>query len=174
MMGFMKHLRYLRYVIRHKWYVFVECCRLGIPLAGVAHDWSKFLPSEWGPYVEKFYGSKESTEALCAIGEFGCAELAPYGYFVQDRFNVAWNHHQKRNPHHWNYWVLVNDNGDIINLPMPDRYRREMVADWTGAGIAITGKRDVAKWYRKNYDKIRLHSETRRWVDELLSVKGNS
>lgn len=167
-----KHAKYLSYVIRHKWFVFIACCRLGIPLAGLIHDWSKFLPSEWFPYVENFYGTRKSTEALDAIGEFGCAELAPYGYFVGDRFNVAWNHHQKRNPHHWQYWLITMDNGETFPLPMPDRYRREMLADWIGAGRAITGRYDVASWYAKNRDRILLRSETRAWIDERIGRSG--
>lgn len=31
------HLRYLWYVLRHKWFVFVECVRLGIPYG--THHW---------------------------------------------------------------------------------------------------------------------------------------
>jgi hypothetical protein len=164
----MKHLKYLSYVIRHKWFVFLACCRYGIPLAGIVHDWSKCLPSEWRPYAENFYGSRKSVEALDAIGEFGCAELAPFGYFVGDRFQVAWNHHQKRNPHHWQYWLITMDSGETFPLPMPDRYRREMLADWIGAGRAITGQYETAAWYHKNREKMRLHSETRHWIEAEL------
>ena len=51
----MKLLKYLKYVIKHKWYTFVECCRLGIPWLGIIHDLSKFLPSELFTYAEWFY-----------------------------------------------------------------------------------------------------------------------
>ena len=37
-----------------------------------------------------------------------------------------------------------------------------MVADWMGAGRAITGKWDVAGWYADNWRKIHLRPETRR------------
>lgn len=159
-----KHLRYLSYVLRHKWFVFAACWRLGIPFAGLVHDLSKFRPSEWIPYAENFYGTRKQFEALDAIGEFGCAELAPYGYFVGDRFTIAWNLHQKRNPHHWQFWLVTQDSGETFPLPMPDRYRREMLADWIGAGRAITGKYDVAQWWQKNRARIRLHSETEQWI----------
>lgn len=33
------HLQYLWYVLRHKWFVFVECCSLGIPLQGGESPW---------------------------------------------------------------------------------------------------------------------------------------
>lgn len=38
------HLAYLWYVLRHKYFVFVECCRLGVPWRGLVHDLSKLSP----------------------------------------------------------------------------------------------------------------------------------
>jgi hypothetical protein len=166
-----KHLKYLSYLARHKWFVFLACCRYGIPFAGIVHDWSKFLPSEWLPYAEYFYGTRKSIEALDAIGLYGCAELAPFGFFVGDRFNVAWNHHQKRNKHHWQYWLITMDSGETFPLAIPDRYRREMLADWIGAGRAITGRNETAIWYQKNRDRMKLHSETRAWIEKRLGVQ---
>lgn len=159
-----KHLRYLKYIIRHKWFVFVECCRLGIPFRGIVHDWSKMLPSEWGPYAQYFYGD-DSGEGLEAIERFGLAELAPFGFYTKDRFNVAWLYHQHRNPHHWQYWVLREDDGNTFPLPMPHKYRLELLADWHGAGRAITGKRNTREWYEKNKNKMLLHPETREWIE---------
>jgi hypothetical protein len=59
-----KHLGYAWYVLRHKWYVFRECCKRGIWLQGLIHDWSKLLPDEWGPYAGFFYGSKITVTEL--------------------------------------------------------------------------------------------------------------
>ena len=51
------HVQYLWYVIRHKWFVFVECLKIGVPLWGaLIHDWQKFTPAEWKPYVLSFWG----------------------------------------------------------------------------------------------------------------------
>ena len=48
--GLKPHLRYLGYVVRHKWFVFRAGLRTGAPLWRlVIHDWSKFTPAEWGP-----------------------------------------------------------------------------------------------------------------------------
>ena len=57
-----------------------------------------------------------------------------------------------------------------VALPMPDRYRREMLADWRGAGMAINGKDETAEWYVKNRENIILHPETRAWIEEQLGV----
>lgn len=161
-------LKYLRYVLIHKWHVFLWCCHYGMPLAGIAHDLSKFLPVEWSPYVDKFYGGPWP---LAWYGEarnvFGDMHTQPW---VDRRFDEAWNHHQKANPHHWQYWVLLKDDGDTKILDMPLRYRKEMLSDWRGASMAITGKDNTLSWYAKNTDKMLLHPRTRAWVEEELGL----
>lgn len=164
-----KHWQYLRYVMRHKWYVFVWCCNYGLPWAGIVHDLSKFSPAEWGPYADKFYGGpwpeRHYGDWRNYLGEKYTQE------WVDMRFDAAWNHHQKRNAHHWQYWMLMEDSGKVRCLPMPDRYRREMLADWRGAGMAINGKDDTQGWYLKNRAKMQLHPHTRRWVEHQLGVR---
>jgi len=149
------HWKYLQYVLRHKWYVFLACLKYGLIWQGITHDWSKFLPSEWNAYVQYFYGNHEGNVKEQWKG----------------KFDEAWNHHQKRQPHHWQYWVLMNDSGSVVALPMPDKFRKEMIADWRGAGKAITGKDDTPNWYIKNRDKMNLHPDTRKWVESQLGVK---
>jgi hypothetical protein len=163
------HFKYLWYLLRHKWYVFVAGLHTDVPIWRLfIHDWSKFLPSEWIPYVQYFYQNHDGEfgDAQC---RFGCAELAPYGFFAEDRFNVAWNLHQKRQPHHWQFWVLLQDCGESLPLPIPDHFIREMVADWAGAGRAITGKWEVCSWYAKHKNEMRLRTEVRDRIEELLS-----
>ena len=133
----MKHLKYFNYVIKHKWFVLVAGLRLGrVNLWQlIIHDWHKFLPDEWLPYVIYFYGSgKEAHE-------------------IKSRFDVAWNAHQNRAKHHYQYWHLWNDDGEKYHLPMPEKYVREMVADWMGAGRAITGKWEMEAWFLDTHHK---------------------
>lgn len=158
----MKHWRYLSYVVRHKWYVFVEACRLGIPILGIIHDMSKFLPDEWFPYVDFFYGK----QARKVRDETGYYKPTDTGHAA---FDFAWMLHQKRNKHHWQWWLLPEDNGGTKVLPMPDKYCREMLADWRGAGRA-QGKPDTLAWYIKNKDKMRMHPDTRTWIESQLGV----
>jgi Family of unknown function (DUF5662) len=146
-----KYILYAWYVIRHKWFVFGECCKRGIWLQGIVHDWSKLLPDEWGPYAEFFYGSK-ITDSKAARA-----------------FNVAWLRHQHRSPHHWQHWVLREDDGTTVALEMPKRFATEMLCDWIGAGKAILGRKaNTPAWYVKNKDKILLHPATRDWVEHSL------
>lgn len=182
-----RHWQYLKYVLRHKWYVFLACLELGVPLwIAITHDWDKFLPDEWFAYAQTFYkpnGEKRYQESV--------------------DFAMAWMHHQHRNKHHWQYWLSVNgsplpstsmlmwDRGELQEVvrretvggiryelrdvtgswidptPMPDVYRREMLADWRGAGRAL-GNPDTRAWYLANYHKIKLHDDTRMWLDVQL------
>lgn len=106
------HWQYLKYVIRHKWYVFLACLEYGLIWRGIKHDWTKFLPSEWFPYVAYFYGKKVAhpthKELHKVNGEFTPVMVHPEQ--VNIAFDRAWNHHQKANSHHWQYWLLSPDN----------------------------------------------------------------
>lgn len=191
-----RHLCYLKYVLRHKWFVFVESLRLGVPIwIAIFHDWDKFLPDEWLAYARTFYkpdGSKQYVESA--------------------EFAKAWMLHQHRNKHHWQWWLWVDmpDNNCAIHLPksnflvwdrgeaqevverhslsktwmelrgiapwwtlvadpMPDVYRREMLADWRGAGRAL-GRPDTRAWYLANKANIILHAETRAWIEAQLGI----
>ncbi len=164
--------KYLWYVIRHKWFVFCEACKLGVPWLGLVHDLSKLLPGEFIPYARHFYGSdshhKNGNRAPKGM-QTGRDETGYYkaGDTGDLAFDFAWLLHQKRNRHHWQWWVLPEDDGGIKVLDMPLRYRREMLADWRGAGRAL-GTPNTWAWYAKNKDKMRLHPNTRYWIEAVL------
>ncbi len=167
----MKHLKYLSYILRHKWFVLIAGLRIGAPFWRlIVHDWSKMLPCEWSPYAEWFYGKKKSREWFDLQSKYGCAELAPWGASVEDHFKEAWLHHLHFNPHHWQYWILRNDDGSTSTLPMPEKFIREMVADWMGAGRAITGQWEATTWYIKNETRMQLNNRTRQRVESLLCL----
>jgi hypothetical protein len=164
------HIKYLRAVLRHKMFVLLA----GWGEVGIwqllVHDLSKFLPCEWFAYARKFYGGPYPS-----IYEFhgdvrnmylsaGC-----YREKIDDDFDRAWLHHQHANPHHWQHYVLREDSGATKLLPMPDKYRREMLADWRGAGRAY-GNNDTPGWYERNAANIMLHPETRNWVISQLGL----
>lgn len=161
-LGTMKpHLLYAWYIARHKAFVFRAGLRTHAPLWRlVIHDWSKLTPAEWGPYVNKFYGNWGSVDSL---GEADRVKAR-----VDAAFDAAWLHHIHNNPHHWQHWVLKEDSGGTKYLPMPYKFVCEMVADWMGAGRAITGKWDVMGWYERNAKRIQLHPKTRKQVEGLL------
>ena len=149
------HLRYLRYVIRHKWYVARGACVVGgVPLWRVLiHDWDKFLPDEWFPYVNAFYAPDGTSR-----------------YQESEGFAAAWNRHQKRNRHHWQYWLLTWDRGQTEPLPMAEADICEMLADWIGAGWAIAGRPNPRPWYDQNKTNIILHPDTRARLESLMAL----
>ena len=164
----MQHIRYFRYIAIHKWFVLLACFRRGLYWQGIVHDWSKFLPSEWFPYANYFYARVAERDRQDAVRQLG------YDPFVPDRvrlerFNVAWLKHQHRSPHHYQHWIVRNDDGTTIAIEMPLKYVLEMLSDWDGAGRAITGKSGgTAEWYKKNREKMLLHLSTRALVEFYL------
>lgn len=177
-----KHIQYLRYVIRHKWCVF----RAGLLLRRhrwrelgllqlIVHDWTKLLPSEWGPYAEWFYGYGGSSWADTPLGYFerGAERVDEARLSRARAFDYAWLAHQRQR-HHWQAWVLRRDDGSQEALEMPLRYVAEMLADWMGAGMAIRGhgldsaRDETFIWYLGNRDLMVLHPNTRLLVEEEL------
>lgn len=148
-----RHWSYLKYIIRHKWFVW-KASRFYCPHLRwqiLVHDLSKFRPQEWIPYARTFYKSDGSGQ-----------------YVPDEKFNQAWLKHIHRNPHHWQYWVLREDSGDVIALDMPKKYIEEMVADWAGAGRAITGRWEIKEWYEKNRRKMSLSENTEAEVQYMI------
>lgn len=199
----MKYWKYLWYVIRHKWYVMLACfgyrkAHTGMIWLGLLHDWSKFLPSEFFPYAEHFYGEwakKNCYKCVSIVGNqckynysgigqgeqaVSCKDYLRSGAGVRDKtgyykptdtgdpaFDFAWLLHQKRNKHHWQWWLLPEDEGGVKVLPIQPKYRLEMLCDWLGASAAQGHGGDlesVAKWYDQNGHKMQLHPDTRAWI----------
>lgn len=163
-----KHVLYLKSVCRHKWYVFLACRTMNVPLAwSILHDWDKFFPRMWFPYANYFSPENQRRK------KDGTFDRKPEGELD---FDIAWNGHQKLNKHHYQYWILIEDSGKVQRLPMPDRHRREMIADWMGAGRAYNlhwTPLELLHWYqdpaRCDDWPNRLHLETQRWVEDQIT-----
>jgi len=83
-------------------------------------------------------------------------------------FKTVLRGHISRHPHHWAWWIRIDEDLNTEALPMSDVYRREMLADWRGASRALTGKDSTPEWYTANKHKILLHWETRGWIEAEL------
>ncbi len=151
-----KHWLYFKYVVRHKWFVFLagwqirpECwyqwplwiLRLAL------HDWDKFTPVEWRGYKRRFDNGNDFT--LMAD---------------DPDYHMAYHMHMKRNKHHWEWWVSVRGDGNNRALPMDANSRREMLADMYGQGRTV-GKPNIAPWYLGWRENMQLHPETSAWLD---------
>ena len=117
------------------------------------HDLSKSNPDEYIAYDRYFYGKNKSFE-------------------VVEQFNRAWLLHIHRNPHHWQYWILNNDDPDKgeILLDMPDCYIIEMVCDWWSFSWKKENLREIFSWYEERKDYIKMSDYTRRKVEDLLEL----
>ena len=136
-------LSYLRYLAIHKYYVFVQGRKLGVGVWQLlVHDLSKFRPDEFFPYRNYFYGEKTDKSKF--------------------EFDKAFENHTRRNRHHWNFW-----DGDAVTYFMPCKYVREMLADWSAMARQQGKQGDVTDWYYSRRDKIKLHPDSRTFLEAL-------
>lgn len=120
---------------------------------GFEHDASKTDPEEYEAYDAYFYGGNRS-------------------YEVVQNFNKAWLRHIHLNPHHWQHWILINDDpneGEIV-LNMPYNYVIEMICDWWAFSWNSGNLRDIFDWYNKHKDYIKLSDKTRVTVNLILKA----
>lgn len=168
----LSELKYLRYLIVHKWFVMVECFREGLYWRGIVHDLSKFLPSEFFPYAKHFYGNETSNNTDIKNNRF--YKSADSG---DKKFDFAWLVHQKRNKHHWQWWTFPNDGSGILVIPIKEPYLTEMICDWIGSGRAqghpfSLNDRffEARNWYLENGHKMQLAQETREIIEQRLKI----
>lgn len=116
------------------------------------HDASKYSAEEYEAYDKYFYGFKNRS------------------YSVVREFNIAWLHHQHTNQHHWQYWILVNDDPEegTVALEMPLEYVYEMIADWWTFSWKSENLTEIFDWYDKHKERMILHTRTRGVVEDIL------
>lgn len=114
----------------------------------LSHDASKYSDKEFEGYRQWWYPVDDSLKD-------------------EVHYNQSWNRHQKVNPHHWQYWLLVRDGGDLTPLDMPFKYVCEMICDWHSFS-----KKDPEStaydWYQKNRNVMKLSDRTRALVERLI------
>ncbi len=148
------YIEYIRYILKHKYFVLRECWKYGLYWEGITHDISKLGRHEFNQYRRYFTAPRLSGNK-------------PSQNESED-LNYAWLHHIHSNRHHWQYWVLREDDGNTIALAMPAKYILEMFCDWIGAGLAITGKDNLPEWYNANKRNMVLSDSTRVYVETLI------
>lgn len=113
-------------------------------LAILEHDESKFYDEEFRDYAEYFYGS-------------GDVDI-----------NHAWLNHIHENPHHWQHWILHNDDGSVEALEMPEKCIVEMICDWWSFGWGSGNLEEIFSFWEKNNQNMILHPKTRERVELIL------
>lgn len=148
---------YVKLTLRHKYHVFRYGLKLKVPIVSLlVHDYTKLYPGYAKSYGRQFFGDQHDPEG----------------------FAYTWNHHQKRHRHHWEYWIMLTGHNrggfpDGHVLDMPEKYIREMVADWLAASRTYNHT-DVESleswdWFQNNFDKIRISYRTRERIMDILN-----
>lgn len=156
-MDFMERVSgHFKTVCRHKYYVFVNCCKAGMPIRGVFHDLSKFTATEFFESVIYYQGTRSPINA--------CKE--------KNGYSEAWMHHKGRNKHHYEYWQDNFDHGGVP-LQVPFIYALELVCDYLAAGMAYNGdaftyEGEYAWWQAKISKPIAMHPQTKVFVELML------
>lgn len=117
------------------------------------HDESKYSTEEYDAYDKYFYGGNKS-------------------YAVVQAFNYAWLHHIHHNPHHWQYWVLLEDDPEsglpYKTLPIPLPYIFEMIADWWSFSWKSENLFEIFNWYAEHRSKQIINPKSREIVEYIL------
>lgn len=147
---YQKHIDYFKYLLKHKYWVAHMLFQRKLFIQGIMHDMSKFKPREFIKYAEHL-----STNKKLDIKE-------------------TWVNHIHVNKHHWQYWVLLSDEGNMQALEMPENYVIEMIADWYSTTICEKGfdrlQENVFRWYMERKDKLFLHQKTRQFLEENIII----
>ena len=116
------------------------------------HDASKTTDKEYDAYDAYFYGNRS--------------------YAVVQAFNRAWLHHIHNNPHHWQHWILINDDpGEGITiLDIPSHYIIEMICDWWAFSWAAGDLTTIFTWYDEHKEYMKLSVKTRKDVEYILKL----
>ena len=144
-------IKHTTLIIRHKWYVFVFCTKIGMPIRGLMHDMSKFSPTEFLESI-KYYKGTYSPITECKR---------------KNGYSKAWLHHKGRNKHHPEYWF---DRDAIVQTPMiPYKYVAEMICDKLSANKVYTGKKWTNRSELEYWQKERLNTKINEHISNMLT-----
>lgn len=150
----MKYIKYLWYLIRHRWFVMIECFKEGLIWQGLVHDLDKFRWDSFKCYSD-FMDSKRFTTSI---------PEALYSRTGNRKMNMVWLRHRKTNKHHWQYYCY----GRKEPARIPHRYLLEMICDWKGAIRGHRSDLTLGLWYEKNKDRMILNPYTRLALDRVM------
>lgn len=114
--------------------------------------------------------SKKTREEYLAYDLYFYPIASSRSYQTIRDFEYAWLHHIHNNPHHWQHWVLINDDDGTKALEMPFEYVVEMICDWWSFSFVKGNLREIFTWYEDHKDKMILHKNTRKAVEDILKA----
>ena len=155
----MKAWQHFKTITRHRLIVMAGCFRIGLYRQGLAHDLSKYSPTEFRAGA-KYYQGVRSPNA---------AEREDKGY------SEAWMHHKGRNRHHYEYWTDMDMvTRTYVPVQMPRRYLAEQVMDRRAACIVYQGSAytdgSPLAYFMKSRERQLMHPENRRQLEYILTM----
>jgi len=154
------YYKHFKTIIKHKWFVMIECFKLGLYWQGIVHDLSKFSIAEFKERAKYFQKDRSAVNNI--KNDNGIS------------FSVL--HHKGRNKHHWEYWVDFND-GKLIPCKMPIIYVKEMYCDMVGSSKAYHGKnynkKEPLEYFLKIKNKIYMNEDNKYYLELLLKIHAN-
>ena len=155
----MKAWQHLKTINHHKWLVLCGCFRVGLYRQGLAHDLSKYTPTEFLVGAKYYQGTR-----------------SPNGAEREDKgYSQAWMHHKGRNRHHYEYWTDMNrETKRYESVPMPRKYLVEMVMDRIAACKTYQGKAytdgSALEYYLKSMERNLMHPQTQQELAFILTM----
>lgn len=148
---------HFKLITTHKWYVFKNCCKAGIPWRGIKHDLSKYSPTEFFESAKYFTGDRSPID--------NCKDANGVSY--------AWQHHKGRNPHHWEYWIDEVGSDNPVGRLMPYKYAVEMICDYIGAGQAYEKEswspQSQYEWWQNKKEHVKMHPQIYSFVNICMA-----
>ena len=123
-----------------------DCTYFSINELIKTHDESKWSSDEYEGYRQWFYPVDETKKS-------------------KSLFDYSWNHHQKNNPHHWQYWLMWTPE-ETVAIKMPFEYVIEMLCDWSAMSLKFGDT--PTEYYKSQKDNMILHDDTRKCVELYL------
>lgn len=154
-----KFFGHLHTINKHRFYVFILCCKAGFPFRGLVHDLSKYSFVEFFEGV-KYYTDGKKSPILSAKRT--------------DGYSKAWLHHKGRNKHHSEYWF---DYAAPLKAPViPFKYCVEMICDRIAACKIYEGKKYTTMspyyYWNKTRDNEILNRHIQYFITEVLELFG--
>lgn len=115
------------------------------------HDDSKFSDEEWTPYLNYFYPDP----------------VIPSDKVDRD-FDYARLHHIHFNPHHWQHWILHEDEGNLKILDMPEAEVLHMLCDWGSFRYTDNSYHSTREWYEFNKSHMILSENTKKLIEKYI------
>lgn len=146
-------------ITRHRHQVMLECFRVGLIRQGLAHDLSKYSPTEFWQGAKYYQGSRSPNARAREV----------------EGWSTAWMHHKGRNKHHYEYWTDIRPGKtEYEAVPMPIRYMVESVMDRIAACKIYRGKDyrdgDALDYLLRVPERLHMHPDTLRQLVFLLTV----